>query len=246
MMSLTSARTWARIVFAASILVLLAVAYLIGGSRMGWVSYPTAFNTLETVGQIGLALALVALGVWVWNLTTRKGSALLAFKATLFMSVMVGLMLAYRVGPPPQPFMNDITTDLDDPPAYEAILPLRADAPNPAVYGGAEVAANQRQAHPEIEPIISTLAPDAAFERALEVANGLGWNVVAQDRSRGRIEAVDTTPFFRFKDDVVIRVRPEGQGSRIDLRSHSRIGLTDLGKNAARIMEFVQAFPMRG
>jgi uncharacterized protein (DUF1499 family) len=245
-MILASARTWAITVFILAVVVLGTVAFLIAGSRLGWVAYPPAFNTLRPVGMAGAGLAVVSLLVWIWALRNRRGGALSALTATLLMSVMAALMYVYQVGPPPQPFMNDITTDLDDPPAYEAIRALRADAPNPADYGGPEVAANQRLAHPEIEPINSTLAADAAFDRCLEVAASLGWEIVAQNRSRGLIEAVDTTPFFRFKDDVVIRVRADGGGSRIDLRSHSRIGLTDLGKNAARIMEFVRAFPLRG
>jgi len=138
--------------------------------------------------------------------------------------------------------MNDITTDLDDPPVFDAVIALRPQASNSIEYGGAEMAANQRRIHPEVMPIQSTLAPAQAFARALTVAGDLGWNIVAENAGSGIIEAIDTTPLFRFKDDIVIRIRPAEQGSRVDLRSHSRIGLTDLGKNARRIMQFTAAF----
>jgi uncharacterized protein (DUF1499 family) len=119
---------------------------------------------------------------------------------------------------------------------------LRPEGSNPVEYGGAEVAANQRAVHPEVQPIITELPQDQAFARALQVAEDMGWDIVAQNASTGVIEAVDTTTFFRFKDDVVIRARPNGQGSRVDLRSRSRVGLSDLGKNAARIMEYADKF----
>lgn len=246
MPSIKSTRTWAIAVLALATLLVIGAVYMIAGSRMGLVSYPTAFDSLRQIGWAGAAVALLGVVATIMANRVRNGGAGLAMAGTALMVAMVGLMAVYQVGPPPQPFMNDITTDLTDPPEFSAVVPLRPEGSNPIEYGGPETAANQRIAHPEVEPVISTLAPDAAFDRALEVAESLGWDVVARDRDAGIIEAVDTTPFFRFKDDVVIRVRPHERGSRIDLRSHSRIGLTDLGKNAARIMEFVRAYPMRG
>jgi uncharacterized protein (DUF1499 family) len=65
------------------------------------------------------------------------------------------------------------------------------------------------------------------------------WEIVATDSSAGRIEATATTRVFRFKDDVVIRIRPRDSGSRLDIRSVSRIGGSDLGKNASRIRDFI-------
>jgi uncharacterized protein (DUF1499 family) len=80
-----------------------------------------------------------------------------------------------------------------------------------------------------------TVAPPQAFDRVLAVVRELGWEVSAAEPAEGRIEAVDTTRFFGFKDDVVIRLRPVDGGTRVDVRSVSRVGVGDTGTNAARI-----------
>ena len=69
----------------------------------------------------------------------------------------------------------------------------------------------------------------------------MGWHIVAAKSEEGRIEATATTLWFGFKDDVVIRIMPTAAGSRLDIRSKSRVGLSDVGVNAARIREFVAA-----
>lgn len=141
------------------------------------------------------------------------------------------------------PMIHDVTTDTADPPAFAALLPEREDSWNGAEYGGPEVAVKQREGYPDIVPIESTLSAGEAFDRALAVANGLEWKVVEANAGAGRIEATDTTRWLRFKDDVVIRVRHGAGGtSRIDVRSASRVGLSDLGKNAERIREFSRQF----
>ena len=84
------------------------------------------------------------------------------------------------------------------------------------------------------------MPPDAAFERALSAVHALGWELVADDTGAGRIEATDTTFWYGFKDDVVVRIRPDGGGSRIDVRSKSRVGRSDVGANAARIRAYAE------
>ena len=137
------------------------------------------------------------------------------------------------------PPIHDITTDTEDPPAFETILPLRAQAPNPATYGGPAVAAQQREGYPDIAPADYPIETEAAFEAAVAAARDLGWTVVAMDEAAGRIEAIDRTFWFGFADDVVIRIRPTDAGSRIDVRSVSRVGVSDIGANAARIRAFL-------
>jgi len=146
------------------------------------------------------------------------------------------------------PMIHDITTDFVDPPAFNAILPLRADAPNPPEYEGEEIAEQQREAYPDIQPLHIAAHPAIVFDNALEVARGLGWDIVAADADRGLIEAVDTTFWFGFRDDVVVRVSAEGaegDNARIDVRSKSRVGLSDVGANAARIRNFLDALEER-
>jgi len=120
------------------------------------------------------------------------------------------------------------------------VLPLRATAPNSAEYGGPEIAAQQRAAYPDIQPIVLPLAPTEAFQRALGAAREMGWEIVATDSAAGRIEATATTFWYGFKDDVVIRLTLTDGGTRVDVRSESRVGGSDIGTNARRIREYVK------
>jgi uncharacterized protein (DUF1499 family) len=138
------------------------------------------------------------------------------------------------------PPIHDISTDTDNPPLFVAILPLREDASNPVEYGGAEVAAQQRKAYPDVQPLVLPIRPAQAFEHVLAAARGLGWGIVSAEPAEGRIEATDTTLWYGFKDDIVVRITSADQGSRIDVRSLSRVGRSDLGTNAARIRRFLR------
>ena len=76
----------------------------------------------------------------------------------------------------------------------------------------------------------------------MAAAEALGWEIIAQDEQAGTLEAVDTTTIMGFKDDIVIRISREGDSSIIDLRSVSRVGVSDLGANAKRIRAFKAQF----
>jgi len=138
------------------------------------------------------------------------------------------------------PPIHDITTDTEQPPQFVAVLPLRADAPNATEYEGAEIARQQVEAYPDIATHRLPVPPDAAFTRALEAAREMGWEIVAAEPGEGRIEATDTTFWFGFKDDVVIRVAADGSGSKVDVRSVSRVGGSDVGANAKRIGDYLR------
>ncbi len=128
-----------------------------------------------------------------------------------------------------------------DPPQFLKVLPLRAGAPNPATYGGPEVAAAQKSAYADIQPQDFSQAPAETFALALAKAREMGWEIVDADAANSRIEATATTLWFGFKDDVVIRITAVGSGSRLDVRSVSRVGRSDVGANAARIRAFLTA-----
>jgi uncharacterized protein (DUF1499 family) len=237
------ARSLSIILSIAALAFVCAIAYLVVGAPRGLVGYRTAFETLRLLAQIGAGGAVASLIVLVLALRSpsRAGARLSAISLLVF-AIPVGTMIANEATPPPGDFINDITTDLEDPPIFSAVIPLRPEGSSAIEYGGAEVAEIQRQAHPDVEPILTELAGDAAFQKAFETAEMMGWEVVSGDMQTGIIEAIDTTPFFRFKDDIVIRIRPAGGGSRIDLRSKSRVGLSDLGTNAKRIRKYADAF----
>jgi uncharacterized protein (DUF1499 family) len=137
------------------------------------------------------------------------------------------------------PRIHDISTDLSDPPAFVALLEARKASPNGAAHGGAQVAEEQRKGYPDVKPLLLKTPPAETTQKAIDAARSLGWQVAAADAAAGRLEATDTTFFFGFKDDIVVRIRPEGTGSRVDVRSVSRVGLSDLGANAGRIRKFL-------
>jgi uncharacterized protein (DUF1499 family) len=144
------------------------------------------------------------------------------------------------------PSIHDITTDTDDPPQFSAVLPRRTGRVSPAAYDGASAADQQRRAYPDIVPVDVAIPAERALDEAAAAAREVGWEIVAVDPARGVLEAIDTTFWFRFKDDVVVRVREIGPSrSRVDIRSKSRIGRGDLGANARRIRVFSAAFRAR-
>ena len=111
-----------------------------------------------------------------------------------------------------------------------------------AAYGGPAIAAQQQKAYPDIAPLTLPLAPAKAFDLALATARTMPrWNVTASDPASGRIEASQASFWFGFVDDIVIRVTPAGEGSRIDIRSVSRQGKGDLGVNADRVRAYLAA-----
>jgi uncharacterized protein (DUF1499 family) len=205
------------------------------GTRVGLWPFVVGFLMLALsllLGLVGASLALVSgvrTGSWV--------PAAAGIVAGLAVVSVPSFILVSARGTPP---INDITTDPEDPPPFVAILPLRAGAANPPEYGGPPVADQQRAAYPDVEPLVLQMSAGQAFDRALTVVRDLGWEVVAADKSSGRIEAVDTTFWFGFKDDVVVRVRKEAGGTRIDVRSKSRVGVADAGTNTRRIRELLR------
>lgn len=209
------------------------------GTRFGLWSFATGFELLRYAAYAGLAALLIALiALLVPRLRAAQGrwlAAALVLSAGV-VAVPAYWMLMARAVPP----IHDISTDVDDPPSFVEVAALREDAPNPITYGGAEVAAAQQAAYPHIQPLVLATTRDEAFAIAREAAGEMGWEIVSSDREDGRIEATDTTLWFGFKDDVVIRVRADADGrSRIDVRSKSRVGKSDVGANAARVKTYL-------
>jgi uncharacterized protein (DUF1499 family) len=211
------------------------------GSRWGWWHFRTGFILLAWGAYGGLAasaLSLIGVIGAVWTRAWRIGGV-----------ALLGLLIGIAVAAVPWqwqhaagrvPAIHDITTDLEHPPGFVDVLPLRANAPNPASYGGAAVAAQQRAAYPDLTPLIIELPPAQVYALALAVARDMGWGIVAAVPAEGRIEATDTTFWFGFTDDIVVRITPVEGGSRIDVRSVSRVGRSDVGTNARRIHTYLK------
>src|SRR5215813_2956787 len=181
-----------------------------------------AFVVIWKDGLLGMGYALTAIGI---------GVALLAYPAYL------GVM-SYRL-----PWIYDITTDAIDPPRFEALARIRPRDANPIIYAGLSAAEQQRDSYPDIDPLEEDASPQASYDAAVAVITKRRWNIVARrppERGReGRIEAVARTPIMGFREDVVLRVRADGPGSRVDVRSSSRYGSFDFGTNATRVRNLI-------
>lgn len=230
----------------ARVLVVLAVAAAVAvaasgfGARFGWWDFRVGFAILRWATYAGIAVAVLAL-VALCVRRLRAGHAVALAGALVVATATAALPLWWQNTARAVPPINDITTDTDDPPAFVAILPLRAGAPVSARYPGAATAQAQRAGYPDLRPFTSTRNAHDAFAAALAAARKMGWQIIAADEAAGRIEATATTPWFGFTDDVVVRVTPAANGSRIDVRSVSRVGRSDLGANARRIGDYLAA-----
>ncbi|MFB3885374.1 MAG: DUF1499 domain-containing protein [Thermodesulfobacteriota bacterium] len=212
------------------------------GTRWDWWHFRTGFSILRWTAYGGIAAAVIS---FTGTILTRPGTLRRGFVLSLsglFIALFTfGVPLCWWWTARHVPPIHDITTDLENPPGFVSVLPLRKDAPNPVEYGGTEIAEKQKEAYPDIVPIILPLSPPQAFERAYRTALKMGWEIIDRNPREGRIEATDTTFFFGFKDDIVVRITPSGQGSRIDVRSVSRVGKSDVGTNAKRIEKYLKA-----
>lgn len=237
-----NSHTWSGVAAVGLLLALMAASAeaLSGlGTRSAWWHYKTGLAIFGVAGVLGAIAAIVSLigGILAGR---HRWAYPMAVAGIVIGLVGTGIPSSWSRTAKQMPKIHDISTDTLNPPQFVSITPLRKDAENPADYGGPEVAAKQAMAYPDIQPLILPLKPDAAFNRALDVARQMGWNLVSSDEREGRIEAVATTFWFGFKDDVVVRVSPAQEGSRIDVRSVSRVGLSDIGTNAKRIRTFLR------
>lgn len=237
-------RKGAVLPMAGIVLVLVAATLLVAagfGTRLGLWHFRTGFDLLRYGAYCGAMAFLVALAAALHSFRSRRlPGFILALVAMTGGLLITAIPVTWKLDAGRLPRIHDITTDITNPPGFVAILPLRADAANPAAYGGAEIAALQRQAYPDIKTVILELPMPQAFEAALGAARALGWQTVATVPAEGRIEATDTTFWFGFKDDIVIRVAPAGNRSLVDIRSVSRVGISDVGTNAKRVRAFVK------
>lgn len=224
----------------------LAVTVMaVGLIRFGWVDYPSGFAALGA----GIAIALIAVGlsfiafIRIW----QEGRRGLGYAVRGL--VLAALVLAYpswmAVKAVTLPPITDIATDTDDPPAFSrsrAALEARGGRVPPDVSPGDREA--QRAAYIRIAPLTLDLGPEEAFKVVQKAAQNLGWQVIEAvppggRMGAGRLEAVARTFLLKLPDDVTVRIRPRADGTRIDIRSASRMGTHDLGANAARIRAFL-------
>jgi uncharacterized protein (DUF1499 family) len=192
------------------------------------------------LGIFAVAALLAGIGglVSVVSLLRRRGglAAVIAAAAGIAaFAVLMASVVAGRAVPP----INDITTDLANPPAFVTITAAtRGTDAVPLAYDPS-FAAQQAAAYPEVRPLIVALPPAEVFPKLLAAAEAMDWAIVSSDQASGRIEATATVPWWGFKDDIVVVMSPDGVGTRVDVRSKSRVGKSDLGVNAERIQDYL-------
>jgi uncharacterized protein (DUF1499 family) len=198
-------------------------------------------------GFIAFALgALVGfIGVMAGIISALRGQLKpgLVAVALGLLAMVVALFPAMNVGKYPR--INDISTDLEDVPAFTHASSLPEHKGRDLSYP-AEFKPIVRERYKDLKPLRVSAPPDAVFEKAVALAREQPrWQVTAVDPQARTFEGVVETGLFRFRDDFVVRVRPDGEATRVDMRSKSRVGKGDLGANAMRIEQFLQGLGSR-
>ncbi|WP_352309391.1 DUF1499 domain-containing protein [Psychrobacter sp. W2-37-MNA-CIBAN-0211] len=205
--------------------------------KYGIVDLGTAFTGFKFGVFAGIAaLILLVLQMIFKRKTVTLGSTVIAL---LLSAIAIAMPLSMMNKGKSVPPIHDISTDLINPPKFEAIAPLRADAPNPVEYAGEATAKQQRDAYPDLKTLSYAQSQSELVKATEQAVNNLGWDLVNSDVDKGIVEATDSTMWFGFKDDVVVRITDNGSERLLDIRSKSRVGGSDLGKNAERIHDFI-------
>jgi uncharacterized protein (DUF1499 family) len=211
------------------------------GTRLGLWPWETGLSLVKWAaytgmcGAVGAVILILLLVVPKWRVRPWVPVVALVFAAIAFVPPILLLEKAKSL-----PAIHDITTDPFDPPVFNSLMAMRKTVPNGADYGGIEIAKQQQKGYPDIKSLVLKGTPADTMQKAIDAARSMGWEIVASDAPAGRIEATDTTTWFGFKDDIIVRVRPDPSGgSRIDVRSVSRVGHSDVGANAARVRKYL-------
>ncbi|MFN3745597.1 MAG: DUF1499 domain-containing protein [Hyphomicrobiaceae bacterium] len=236
----TNLATWARrlALFSAALILVALVLH-----RLGRIETPLAIGLVLT-GFAGAGLALlsgVAAGVIIW----RKGvagawSAAAGIVVSLAIFAWPASVAPFYLRLPP---LSDVTTDFEQPPEFAVLARDRPKAANPVTYRGGLLAELQERHYPEVRPMVLDRAAEEVFDAVGEAARRLKWRIVSEEPPQehgtaGYIEAEDRTLILGFVDDVIVRVESDGGTTRVDVRSLSRYGIHDFGRNASRIKEF--------
>jgi uncharacterized protein (DUF1499 family) len=211
------------------------------GYRFGWWPYGTGIAIIAIVFWVAAGSAAVcAVAAVLAARRANAGRALVMSLAGLAIAgvtawVPYDMRMTARALPP----IHDITTDLADPPRFVRVAALRAPGDHPVAYDGPAVGAQQRKAYPDLAPLVLKAPRDKVFTAAQTALASMGLELVDADAAQGRIEATATSLLFGFKDDVVVRIADDANGTKVDVRSKSRVGRHDIGMNAKRIRVFL-------
>lgn len=257
-----------RIIRLSVIMLVMAVAIFAGaifGHRSGAIEFTQAFGGLALGALVSGAAGFIALIALVWTFFSERKGGLILVVLVLAVSLTLLGIPAYQAGKAYSghyPPIHDVTTDTGNPPAFVDIVKIRGTSANSidyaskavpenvrfAAFGGRDYPSLQREYYPDVKPLTLDLEPEAVYWLALDIATANNWEIVASVPEDGRIEATATSKWMGFKDDVVIRLTStteDATSTKVDMRSSSRKGVSDIGANAARIEKFLTALKRR-
>jgi uncharacterized protein (DUF1499 family) len=231
-----------RVALAGLILALICAAAAVFsglGYRLGLWHFRTGFDILKYAFYAAFVAAIVSSAGLVLSGGRRSGVLFMGLLGLLIAAVAAYMPWTYYRTVQSVPKIHDITTDVTHPPKFVAAAKLRKEGDHPVTYEGAEIGAEQKEAYPDIEPLTIKAPKDKVFEAARQAVSSMGLEIIDANPGEGRIEAVATSLLYGFKDDMVVRIQETDEGTRVDVRSMSRVGRSDLGANAKRIRTFM-------
>lgn len=240
----------------ARLAILVAIVTALGSGpayKAGFLDLSLALRAFGYAGPIALGAAALALLTLVIGFFAKSGNGKLGLIVALVVGLGLGGFIFNQIGTASKlPLIHDITTDTTNPPKFVTVASLRGEGSNPLNYVGKTAPAGrddptqilvselQTEHYPNVKPLVVEKDAASVFVAALAVAENQGWEIVASDTGTGIIEATETSFWFGFKDDVVIRITVgDGGNTRVDVRSVSRVGMSDVGVNAARIEKYL-------
>ncbi|WP_417518334.1 DUF1499 domain-containing protein [Marinobacter sp.] len=199
----------------------------------------TSFTWLRQGAQLAAGAAVLGLITLVLaGVLRRWRPAIVGALVCIAVVAMIAMPMQMKQRAQSVPPIHDITTDMNNPPAFTLLAAAREEAPNAVDYPGAETARQQQAAYPQLKAINLSMPMTSAMEAAKSTIQARGWEIAGT--TANTIEATATTRWFGFKDDVVIRMAETQSGVKVDMRSASRVGKSDLGTNAERIQAFLE------
>lgn len=239
---------WPNVIAGLALLLLIAAAVMMAGAGPAYrgelITLGEAFTLLRNgVYTAGGAVAVSIIALLLSMFARRFTSALIASLVIITAATLLFVPWQHWQRAQEVPAIHDITTDMQNPPFFEALADARRAAPNAVNYPGEATAQQQRAAYPYIEPLVMDETPQTVLAAAQAEAEEAGWRIAKI--TDNQIEATATTRWFGFEDDVVIRLTELDSGVQVDMRSASRLGASDVGTNAARIEGYLSALEAR-
>lgn len=234
---------WPVIIAWLAVILLITAAVLMAGSgyayKAEWIGLGKSFVWLSQGAKLSVAAAVVGVFTLILGSACRRWRpALVGALVSLAVVAMIAMPMQLKQRAQSVPPIHDITTDMENPPVFKALAAAREKAPNEVDYPGAKTARQQQAGYPQLKPITLNMPMAKAMELAKTTAQQRGWEIAQTTDTI--IEATATTRWFGFKDDVVIRMTDIGSGVKVDMRSASRVGKSDVGTNAERIQTFLE------